>query len=169
MPHTPRNALWMLLGFGLWITFVGPLGARWAYAEDPQLAHLEQQLQRDVNEFRASEHLVKLERRADLDAVARAHSEDMVKRSFFAHENPDGVLWHHRIDRAGISGYTLAGENIAQTNQPDPNQAVFVGWQNSPDHRANLLARPFNATGIGIARAPDGRLFYTQLYVTFPR
>lgn len=169
MPRTPRHAFWMLLGFWLWLAFVGPLGARWAYAEDPQLARLEQQLHRDVNAFRASQHLLTLERRDDLDAVARAHSEDMVRRAFFAHQNPDGLLWQDRIDRAGISGYTLAGENVAQTSQADPNNSVLTGWQNSPDHRANLLARPFNTTGVGIARAPDGRLFYTQLYVTFPR
>ena len=169
MPRTPGHAFWLLLGFWLWFAFVGPLGARWAYAEDPQLARMEQQLVRDVNDFRASQHLVQLERRSDLDAVARAHSEDMLRRGFFAHQNPDGLLWHDRIDRAGISGYTMAGENVAQTNQADPNKSVFVGWQNSPDHRANLLARPFNATGVGIARAPDGRFFYTQLYVTFPR
>jgi uncharacterized protein YkwD len=115
------------------------------------------------------EHLVALERRADLDAVARAHSEDMVRRGFFAHQNPDGLLWHDRMDRAGISGYTMAGENVAQTNEADPNRAVLSGWEHSPDHRHNLEFRAFNATGVGIARAPDGRLFYTQLYVTFPR
>ena len=37
------------------------------------------------------------------------------------------------------------------------------------DHRRNLLSPPFNTTGIGIARAADGSLIYTQLYLTFPR
>lgn len=169
MPRTPRHAFWMLLGFWLWFAFVGPLGARWAWADDPQLARLEQQLHRDVNAFRAERKLIALARREDLDAVARGHSEDMVRRAFFAHENPDGLLWHDRIDRAGITGYTMAGENVAQTNDPDPNRAVLEGWKNSPDHRHNLEFRAFNATGVGIARAPDGRLFYTQVYVTFPR
>jgi uncharacterized protein YkwD len=169
MPRTPRQALWLLLGLWAWLTLVGPLGARWAWADDPQLARLEQDLALQVNELRASQHLLQLERRADLDAVARAHSEDMVRRHFFAHQNPDGLLWQHRIDRAGIRGYTLAGENLAQTNEPEPNRAVLEGWQHSPPHRENLLARPFNTTGVGIARASDGTLYYTQLYVTFPR
>lgn len=169
MPRTPRHAFWLLVGLWLWLALVGPLGARWAWADDPELARLEQQLHRDVNALRAAHHLVPLARRADLDAVARAHSEDMVRRGFFSHENPDGLLWHQRIDRAGIAGYTLAGENVAQTDHASPSRAVFEGWQNSPDHRANLLARPFNATGLGVARAADGRLFYTQLYATFPR
>ena len=33
----------------------------------------------------------------------------------------------------------------------------------------NLIAPAFNATGVGIARRADGTLFYTQVYVTFPR
>jgi uncharacterized protein YkwD len=169
MPRTPRHAFWLLLGMWAWLALVGPLGARWAFAEDPQLARLEQQLHGAVNEFRRAHRLIALERRADLDAVARAHSEDMVRRAFFAHENPDGELWHQRADRAQIRGYTMAGENVAQTNAPDPNRAVLSGWENSPDHRRNLEFRAFNATGVGIARAPDGRLFYTQLYLTFPR
>ena len=169
MPRTPRQAFWFLLGVYAWLALVGPIGARWAWAADPELARLEQQLHGAVNDFRADQKLIRLERRAELDAVARAHSEDMAKRGFFAHENPDGEMWWQRMDRAGVSGFTLAGENVAQTNEADPNRAVLAGWQASPAHRENLLARPFNATGIGIARAPDGRLFYTQLYVTFPR
>lgn len=169
MPRTPRHAFWLLSGLWLALSALGPLFAPWAWADDPGLARLEQRLHLEVNAFRRDRHLVELERRAALDAVARAHSEDMVKREFFAHENPDGEHWWQRMDRAGVAGYTLAGENVAQTNEPDPNRAVFSGWQASPAHLENLLARPFNATGVGIARHPDGRLFYTQLYVTFPR
>lgn len=169
MPRTPRHAFWLLTGVWLALSALGPLFAPWAWAEDPGLARLEQQLHLEVNSFRRERHLIALERRADLDAVARTHSEDMVKRGFFAHENPDGEQWWNRMDRAGVAGYTLAGENSAQTNKSEPNREVFTGWLASPPHLENLLARPFNATGIGIARHPDGRLFYTQLYVTFPR
>jgi uncharacterized protein YkwD len=169
MPRTPRHAFWMLVGFWLWLALVGPIGARWAYAEDPQLARLEQQLHRDVNRYRTERHLVALERRADLDAVARAHSEDMVRRGFFAHENPDGLMFHDRVDRAGITGYTFLAENAAQTSQADPVRTVLGEWDRSPSHRPNLEFRAFNATGVGCARAPDGRLFVTQLYATFPR
>jgi uncharacterized protein YkwD len=169
MPRTLFDGAGFLAGFWLAVALILPIGAPWAAAEDPGLALLESRLHLAVNEFRREQHLIPLERRPELDAVARAHSEDMVKRGFFAHENPDGQHWWERLDRAGVSGFTLAGENVAQTDEADPNKAVFTGWQNSPAHRENLLARPFNATGIGIARAPDGRLLYTQLYVTFPR
>jgi uncharacterized protein YkwD len=169
MPRTPRHAFWLLLGFWLWLALVGPIGARWAYAEDPQLARLEQQLHAAVNDYRAARHLVTLERRSDLDAVARAHSEDMVRRGFFAHENPDGLLFNDRVDRAGISGYTFLAENAAQTTEASVVEAVLRDWDLSPTHRPNLEFRAFNATGVGVARAADGRVFVTRLYARFPR
>ena len=169
MPRTPRQALWLLLGLWLVLSALGPLFAPWAWAQDPGLARLEQQLHLDVNAFRRSRHLVELERRSDLDAVARGHSEDMVRRGFFAHQNPDGELAPDRMARAGVTGFTLAGENSAQTNQPDPNRQVLHGWIASPVHLENLVFAPFHATGVGIARHPDGRLFYTQVYASYPR
>jgi uncharacterized protein YkwD len=74
-----------------------------------------------------------------------------------------------RLEAARLSGFTLAGENIGSTNRPAPNREIVTGWLNSTVHRTNLLAPAFNATGIGIARAADGSLLYTQLYVTYPR
>ena len=55
------------------------------------------------------------------------------------------------------------------TSRPDPNKEILQGWLVSPVHRKNLFMPAFNATGIGIARAEDGTLYYTQVYVTFPR
>ena len=46
---------------------------------------------------------------------------------------------------------------------------MLDGWLNSADHRQNLYAPAFNATGIGVARGSDGSLIYTQLYLTLPR
>ena len=169
MPRTLRQAATFLAGFWVSLTLFGPLTTPWAWAADPEASRLEADLYRQVNRFRQAQRLIPLERRPELDAVARAHCADMIERGFFSHENPDGLNWVDRMQQAGIEGFTLAGENVGQTNRADPNREILGGWQTSPDHRRNLLARPYNATGIGVARAPDGRLFYTQLYVTFPR
>ena len=169
MPRTHRQALFFLFGFWLVLTVLGPLMAPWAWAADPELARMEAELHRAVNDFRGDQRLIALERRPDLDAVARAHSADMVRRGFFSHDNPEGWNWVDRMRGAGVQGFAMAGENVGQTNRGDPNREILNGWIVSPDHRQNLVARPYNATGIGIARAPDGRLFYTQLYATFPR
>jgi len=168
----PRNfcsGSWFL--FGLWLTLVllGPLIAPWASAADPELVRLEAALHQSVNRFRSEQHLIVLTRDPALDTVARAHSEDMASRQFFSHQSPEGHNWVDRLQRFGIDGFSMAGENVGMTNRPNPNQEILQGWLASPAHRENLTARPFNATGIGIARAPDGTFFYTQLYLSFPR
>lgn len=167
MPRTPRDGLFFLLGVWLIFILLSPLMSPWAWAADPALARSEGLLHRSVNEFRRQQHLIPLARDPRLDAVAAAHSEDMARRGFFSHESPEGLNWVDRLRAAGVAGFALAGENVGQTNRPDPNGEILNGWKASPAHRENLTARPYNATGIGIARAPDGRLFYTQLYVTF--
>jgi uncharacterized protein YkwD len=169
MPRTLYDAAGFVAGLWLATALLLPLGARWAHAEDPGLALLESRLHLAVNDFRSAEHLIPLERRSDLDRVARAHSEDMAHRGFFAHESPEGRNWVDRLSQAGVTGFRMAGENVGQTNRAEPNREILEGWKHSPVHLENLVSRPMNATGIGIARAPDGRLFYTQLYLNFPR
>lgn len=169
MPRTLRHAAYFV--FGLWLSLVllVPLTAPWAYAADPDLARMEGLLARDVNSFRREHRLIELQRRPELDAIARAHSEDMARRSYLSHQSPEGIDWVGRLESAGVEGFSMAGENVGRTNKPSPNAEILGGWIRSPAHHQNLVARPFNATGIGIARAADGGYVYTQLYLTFPR
>jgi len=169
VPRDFSSGSWFV--FGLWLALVlfGPLTAPWASAADPELARMEAALHRSVNHYRSDQRLIALTRDPAIDAVARAHSEDMVKRRFLSHRSPEGHDWVDRLQRSGIEGFSMAGENVGMTSRPDPNQEILSGWLNSPVHRENLTARPYNVTGIGISRAPDGSLFYTQLYLSFPR
>lgn len=146
-----------------------PPAARPPEQQDPQLAALEAALFDAVNRFRAQHHKIPLARRADVDRVARAHSADMAARGFFSHENPEGRNWVDRLQAAAVEGFTMAGENVGVTTKPSPNDEILQGWIHSPVHRENLLAAPYNTTGLGIARRADGALFYTQLYLNFPR
>jgi len=169
VPRDFCSSGWFLFGLWLALVLLEPLTAPWASAADPELARMEASLHRSVNRFRSEQHLIPLTRDAALDAVARAHSEDMAARHFFSHQSPEGHNWVDRLQQSGIEGFSMAGENVGMTSRPNPNQEILNGWLTSPAHRENLTARPFNATGIGIARAPDGSLFYTQLYLSFPR
>ena len=169
MPLTLLDAAGFVAGLWLATALLLPIGAPWARAEDPGLALLESRLHLAVNDFRREQHLIPLERQSELDRVARAHSEDMARRGFFAHESPEGHDWVDRLQLAGVSGFGMAGENVGQTSRADPNLEILEGWKRSPAHRENLMSRPMNATGVGIARAADGRLFYTQLYLHYPR
>lgn len=167
MPRTPGHALWFLLGLWLSLALLTPLFAVRAGATGP--AELEDALHRAVNAFRAGQDLVPLERRPALDAVARAHSADMAARGYLAHRTPEGADWVDRLRAAGVDGFAMAGENVGLTSRGNPNVEILEGWKASPVHRQNLVARFYNATGVGVARAADGTLYYTQLYLSFPR
>ena len=57
-------------------------------------AQLEESLYQGVNAERARHHLISLRRLPELDAVALAHSRDMVKRRYLAHESPEVMaIW----------------------------------------------------------------------------
>jgi uncharacterized protein YkwD len=171
MPRTLLQAAAFLLGFGIAL-FLAPMTVKIARADvanDAPFADLEARLLEVVNAVRARHHLIPLRRMAELDRVARDHSIDMVRRNYLSHQDPEGANPVDRITRRGVTGFTLAAENLGKTNRRDPNQEIVQSWLASPDHRRNLLAPPFNTTGIGIARTADGSLVYTQVYVTYPR
>ena len=179
MPTRPSHALGFLLGFWVGLAVFLPLAAPSAFSEgapaqarapaDGARAAHETALHAAVNAYRAENHRVPLTRRAELDRVARGHSQDMASRGYLAHASPEGVDWVGRLERARIEGFTMAGENVGLTSRRSPNDEILQGWIHSAVHRENLLAAPYNATGLGIARSADGTLYYTQLYLSFPR
>lgn len=170
MPRTLVQAACFLAG--VWIALLlSPLVVQIARADPAEapFAELEALLLNEVNAVRSRHHLIPLRRSPELDAIARSHSLDMARRNYLSHETPEGANPLDRIQDGGVTGFTLAAENLGRTDRSDPNQEIVFSWMRSPDHRRNLLAPPFNGTGIGIARAADGSLIYTQLYVTVPR
>jgi len=175
MPANLPQALGFLIGVWLAIVLLTPIGARGdtggagLSGDVSGLAELEGELARTVNRWRESHNLVPLARLAALDAVARAHSADMATRGYLSHDTPEGVNPVDRILAGGVAEFSLAGENVGMTSRGTPNAEIFQRWLASPDHFENLSAPAFNATGVGIARRADGTLFYTQVYVTFPR
>lgn len=73
MPRTLIQATGFLLGF--WIALsLAPMTVSIARADDVPYAELEARLHREINAIRMHKHLVLLERRRDLDRVARIHS-----------------------------------------------------------------------------------------------
>jgi uncharacterized protein YkwD len=94
-------------------------------------------------------------------AVAQAHSEDMVERDFFAHQNPDGESPFDRLREAGVEWSGGAGENIAW-GYPTA-AAVLAGWLGSPGHRANLENCGYTHHGVGLQGT-----HWTHVFITNP-
>ena len=96
--------------------------------------------------------------------MARLHSEKMARLNFFDHEGPDGDL-PARARASGVAWRSLA-ENIAlNQGYDDPVSLAVDQWMHSPGHRANILRGIFTHSGIGIARAADGRVYITQVFI----
>lgn len=121
--------------------------------------------------------LVNAERRArgrgplvfdgELVRMARYHSENMARRGFFNHVDRDGLDLTGRASVLGLSGWRALGENIAYNQgYDDPTAFAVERWMISDKHRENILNREFTHAGIGIARAADGRIFFTQVFMT---
>ncbi len=120
-----------------------------ASAED-----VERELLRLANEARAARGLPPLERDPRLDAIARAHSEDMRDHGFVAHTSPTTGSPADRVAHAGLrSGLVL--ENVGRDYGA---LAIQRGFEGSPGHRANLVNPDVNAVGIGVVvDERDGR------------
>jgi len=98
-----------------------------------------------------------------LAAAAQAHSADMVRRAFFAHESPDGrQVW----DRAVAAGYAYrkVAENIAAGQRTA--EEVVRGWMESPGHRANILDGDLTQIGVGRADGGSYGVYWTQVFGT---
>lgn len=94
--------------------------------------------------------------------TARKHSEDMAKRNFFSHDNPDGQSPFDRMEADGIT-FRMAAENIAMGQ----TSAIFVheGWMNSLGHRKNILG-DCQRLGVGVYLGGTYHTYYTQNFYT---
>ena len=104
-----------------------------------------------LNAERAKHGLVPLRPHPLLELASQRHSDDMVRREYYAHETPDGVDPQMRMSAVGYSP-PWTGENLYTGTgvEATPVRAV-KGWMESPGHRANILRPEFTEIGVGIA------------------
>jgi uncharacterized protein YkwD len=101
-----------------------------------------------INRARAARGLRRLRASRPLGRAARAHSHDMVRRSYFDHVSPGGSDPLRRARREGWRGSTL-GETIACGHATAA--ATVRQWLRSGTHKRILLSRRLRAIGIGVA------------------
>lgn len=118
-----------------------------------------------VNRQRSKSGLTFLSWDESLASIAREYSRRMAAGEFFGHVDPTGFTVKDRIETAGIN-WRSVGENLFNGRNIDdyPHLAVKM-WMNSDAHRANILDDRWSYAGVGIAKAADGRVYVTQLYM----
>jgi len=155
-----------------------------------RVSSLERRVHDRINDERTDKKVSELEWDERLSRIARAHSEDMARRKFFDHVNPDG---RSPTERGRAAGYECRkergtfyrvglGENlyrgslysririrgperIYDWNSPEDIAKQSVdGWMRSPGHRRNILEKGYSQAGVGIAIAADDSVYITQLF-----
>ena len=117
-----------------------------------------------INRERTKARLAALEWDDRVASVARNYSRQMARENFFDHYDPEGRTV---IERAAKLKWSKIGENLF-TGDEIPNFESFAvkGWMRSPTHRHNILDREWTATGIGVYRTNDDRIYVTQVFVS---
>lgn len=83
-----------------------------------------------------------------LNQAAQAHTDDMLTRSYYSHNSPEGTT---SFDRIKATGYlpSFTAENIAKGQFSVVE--VMNSWMNSPAHRANILSDKLEEVGFGLS------------------
>ena len=124
----------------------------------------EAEILRLVNDERKRGGAPPLKSSQRLVLASRGHSYDMALRNYLSHKGPAGDTPAERVRGVGVDSAAL-GENIYMDREADRAKLAHRAvqrWLHSPEHRANMLSREFDTTGIGIARAADGTAYVTQ-------
>jgi uncharacterized protein YkwD len=126
----------------------------------------EQELIARTNQSRADAGLKALHVDAELTTIARWRSSDMSARGYFSHSIPPAGGKVFKILEDGEYCFTLAGENIGWNTHSDgvATERIHGAFLDSPGHRANIVAEPWNAIGVGAYKGPDGTKLWTVLF-----
>jgi uncharacterized protein YkwD len=125
-------------------------------------AALEQAVFEQVNGHRRARGLAPLVLDPHLGHQARLHSLAMAAGTTpLGHEGFEDrikALRHFMPCRR-------TAENVAYNQgHRDPASAAVRGWLGSRAHRENIEGR-YDLTGVGVARNPEGEVFFTQIFV----
>ena len=114
-----------------------------------------------INVVRRRMGLRRLRENRRLLRAANGHSASMVRRRYFSHVAPGGVVLSARLRRVGYlpARRSRVGENLAAAvgRRAEP-LSIVRAWLGSAPHRTVLLERSFRELGLGVvAGRPNGR------------
>lgn len=138
----------LLYNFAIYAGILRP--ERWLEAPEinappSSTGEVEAQLHAMVNRERGRRGLAPLTRDARIDAVARAHSQEMAELERVAHHSPTTGTHHDRLTAAGMN-WPVSVENLARARN---GFSACQGLMDSPAHRAGLLDPKVTHVGIG--------------------
>ncbi len=109
-----------------------------------------------TNEIRRRSGLRPLAQEGTLSAIAQAYSNDMLRRGFFSHTNPEGLTVKERLSPYFSGSIRSWGENIWEgsnlsvANREALARYIMNSWMSSSGHRENILDADYTHLGVGV-------------------
>ncbi|KKL87987.1 hypothetical protein LCGC14_1929220 [marine sediment metagenome] len=132
----------------------------------PSLAEHEIALVDALNAERQAAGLEALTISADLIAVARTRSRDMMTGGYFAHYAEGHPSAYELLTDRGMR-FTAAGEVLARVaSREDSAERAVTALMQSSTHRDRILDPLYQLIGVGAITAQSGQTIYTVLFLT---
>lgn len=112
-----------------------------------------------VNKERKAAGVSKLKSSSELNAVAAARAEELIKE--YSHTRPDGSSCGTALDDAGVP-YMTRGENIGWV-QKSSAERIMTSWMDSPKHKANILGEQYGKIGVACYKY-EGKYYWVQVF-----
>ena len=122
--------------------------------QEATLSQLESSVLDDINAFRAEHGLARLRLNVELTTAARAHSQQMAQKGYFAHESADGSVFWKRMRGYYASAHSWSvGENLLWSSPGIDGARALKMWLASPEHRKNLVNPRWREIGVSAVHA----------------
>jgi hypothetical protein len=118
------------------------------------------QIYNRINELRSSLWREELRLNPDLNRVAQEKVNDMIKRNYEWHEDPDGVYIDSLANKLKVN-YSSIGENIWVWETS--HFSLQDGLEESGIHRKSMLDKDYTGIGIGYG-IKKGRVYLVQVF-----
>jgi uncharacterized protein YkwD len=162
MPFAYKRALLLLVA--VLVTTVAVPAPVAAQAPSTSEAHLLSL----INDARRSAGRVALRWDNRLGDIAQHRSDDMAKNNYFAHISTSAMS--SLLASKGVTWYRF-GETIAWNGESSAiasAENTFRQWRNSSAHWSILTNTDYNYIALGVARASNGRYYWTAVLIKGP-
>lgn len=138
------------------------VGQKITIPEASPLKTLENEVFELVNKERVKAGLQPFTYNWEAARVARIKSQDMIDSKYFGHTSPSYGSPFKMLESYGLR-FSAAAENIAYGQRTAAE--VMNSWMNSAGHKANILSKSVTQIGVGAAKAANGTIYWTQLFL----
>lgn len=151
----------------VWLLLLLVALGRVAWTQASEIQDMEKRVVDLTNQVRLKYHLGELRPNDYLARAARSHSEEMARLNFFDHLSPNAARKYpwDRVNLMGADADAIA-ENLylAEGYQMVEIAPMAIrSWENSPEHRHNLLDPAMTSVGVGVA-VHGGQIYVTQVF-----